>query len=726
MPYRSDRKVARVLLATVVLASGALLVPSLAHAQATHTDEGFIEYPNAGVAAARTEFIANCPAMPESQGVDAWIFDLPAGIPAGSVATISGQNATGDHDLTGSVFLEDCAFDAHYSDAQSQDVEIVLPEAAGFIAVVTAAGLDTTVSLEVGAAADPSPSPTGTEPPPPPPPSGGTRGTYPTTPNDPLFPEQDLILGGQWGMRKIQAPEAWQLPRATGHGIKVAVLDSGLDLDHPDFQCPGKIEVIGNPDFVGDGNGPEDGNGHGTHVAGIVGACTNNNEGVVGVAPDSTILPVQVLDAAGDGNLTLLAPAIRAATDAGAHVINMSIGGLQGVSTIDMLISLFPDVDEAVEYAVSKGVVLVAAAGNETYPMCSVPAVAEDIICVGATDNRDVNAYYSNFPVKDDDDDIIGPAVMAPGGSGQVFCDFHAENIVSTYLVSEDSCDEGYVGYQGIDGTSMASPHVAGVAALVYDRLGGARTAENGRAVIDAIINTTVDLYAPGYDPASGYGRVDALAAASAVAVGTDPSPSPSPSPTEPTVESTSIDGGDLPSSGQYTDSVSLSATLKDSAGLPIAGERVSFQIVGDEGFREASAVTDAVGKASASIDLDLLPGDYEVVAAYAGKADRYDSSSASAPFTVLAEDSVTTLVEGTKGSNKHTLTVTVADADDAAYEVAGGVVAFYANGQYLGEGTTNENGSVTFSIPSGYKGSKNTYTASFVGNSLFLGSSSS
>lgn len=726
MSHKSNLKVARILLATLVLASGALLVPSLAHAQAVHSDEGFIQYPNAGVAATRTEFIATCPTIPDSQGVDAWIFDLPEGLAAGAVATVKGQNATGNHNLTGSVFLEDCAFDAHYSDAASQDIEIVLPEGAGFIVVVTSAGLDTTVSLEIGGASEPSPSPTVTQPPPPPPPGGGTRGAYPTTPNDPLFPEQDLILGGQWGMRKIQAPEAWQLSQATGYGIKVAVIDSGLDLDHPDFQCPGKIEVITDSDFVGDGNGPEDGNGHGTHVAGIVGACTNNNEGVVGVAPDSTIMPIQALDAEGSGNLLLLASAIRAATDAGAHVINMSIGALQGVSTIDMFVSLFPELDEAVEYAVSKGVVLVAAAGNETYPMCSVPAVAEDIVCVGATDNRDVNSYYSNFPVKDDNEDIVGPAVMAPGGSGQVFCDFHAENIVSTIAVGQDGCDEGYAGYRGLDGTSMASPHVAGVAALVYDRLGGARTVENAQAVVDAIINTTVDLYAPGYDPASGYGRVDALAAVQAIGTSTDPSPTPSPTPTEPTVESTSVELGDVASSGQYTDSVSLSATLKDSAGAPIAGERISFQLLGDQGFRETSAVTDALGTATASLDLDVAPGAYEVVAAYAGQADRYNSSSDREAFSVTAEDTITSLTGGSKGSSKKTLTATVTDADNPTFGAAGGVVAFYANGEYIGEGTTGDDGSVTFAIPSGYRGSKNIYSASFVGNLWFVGSSSS
>lgn len=731
MTKTSNRRIARVALAVLTLASSAILIPSFAHAQTIHSDEGFIQYPNAGVSAARSEFIAGCPDMPASQGTDGWVFELPDGIPAGAVATIVGSNAEGDHDLTGSVFLGDCAFDAHYSDAASQDIKIELVENARYIAVVTAFGFDTTVTLEVGAPAQeesptPTPTPTETQGPP----TGGTRGTYPLEPNDPLFPEQDIILGGQWGMRKIQAPEAWQMPRATGHGINVAVIDSGLDLDHPDFQCPGKVKVIADSDFIGDGNGPEDGNGHGTHVAGIVGACTNNGEGVVGVAPDSTIMPIQALDAEGNGNLTLLGPAIKAATDAGAHVINMSIGGLQGVSTIDMIISLFPDVDDAVEYAVSRGVVIVAAAGNETYPMCSVPAVMEDIICVGATDPRDLNSYYSNFPVKDDDGDIIGPAVMAPGGSGQVFCDFHAENIVSTIAVAADNCDEGYSGYRGLDGTSMASPHVAGVAALVYDRLGGTRNADNGRAVIDTIVNTAVDLYAPGYDPASGYGRVDALAAVQAVEGGVDPSPtpslSPSPSPTEPATTPTTVTFNDAPSSGQYTDEVDLSATLEDSNGLPIAGERVSFQLLGDGGFREVSAVTDSTGEARASIELDLVPGDYEVVAAYAGKTDEHDSSSVSAPFTLMLEDSTTSVSASSNAGPSRTLTALVTDADDTSFGVADGVVAFYADGEYIGEGTTNEDGTVTFTVPQRYRGGNRSYTASFVGNVLFSGSSSS
>ncbi len=327
-----------------------------------------------------------------------------------------------------------------------------------------------------------------------------------------------LFFAGQWNMRKVNAPAAWNV--ATGSGITVADIDSGLDLGHPDFSCTGKVNVVSGSDFVNNDSTPQDDNGHGTHTAGIIGACTNNGVGVVGAAPDATIMPLKVLDANGSGNATWMHDAIHKATDQGAHVINMSIGfGIQGLPYTGGLVGwvgLLPQIDEAVNYAVSHGVVVVASAGNETSGLCDYPALALHAVCVGASDPLDLNSWYGNFPVKDDDQDLVGPGLLAPGGRGIPDCGFSSSEILSTYDrtvdAAEGDCD-GLAGYASIQGTSMAAPMVSGIAALVYEKLGGTRSTTNAQKVIEALTKSAVDLYTPGYDPMSGYGRVDALAA---------------------------------------------------------------------------------------------------------------------------------------------------------------------------------------------------------------------
>ena len=401
----------------------------------------------------------------------------------------------------------------------------------------------------------------------------GDRGSYPLAPDDPFFNSPKDINGVpvmnadvQWGTLRIRAAEAWQEDRATGHGIRVAVLDSGVDMHHPDLGCPGKLDIVPGSDLVSRDSIPEDGYGHGTHVAGTLAACTNNGRGIAGVAPDATIIPIRVLDNVGTGTDETVIGGIDKAISADADVINLSLGW-GGPSGLDLL-GGFEEIDRALEEAAEQGIVIVAAAGNERFPLCSYPALAEDVICVGATDPRDVKTHYSTFANK-----MLrgGPALVAPGGSGTVFCDLDSEDILSLYPLELDEtgasedCDER-PGYENMSGTSMAAPHVAGLAALLYDRLGGVRSPENATKVIDAMTSTAIDLGVSGSDPVYGSGRVDALTAVQSISV---VDPDPSESPTDDPSESPTDD----PTTGPTTPAApsNLTARVASSSRIELA-----------------------------------------------------------------------------------------------------------------------------------------------------------
>jgi serine protease len=320
------------------------------------------------------------------------------------------------------------------------------------------------------------------------------------TPNDTLWSQQ-------WGPRQVHAPEAW--PTSTGAGAVIAIVDSGVDLSHPDLQgqlvsgatfvgCPPRTSgSCGNGDWKsGDAGDPDP---HGTHVAGIAAAATGNGIGVAGVAPDAKIMPVKVLGPDG-GSFAEIAAGIRWAADNGADVINLSLGALPGVQALEIT-GLMADAREAIAHANSRGAVVVVASGNESAPLCASPSFNNGALCVGATDPFEAHAYYSNLTVKPD---LL--TVSAPGGQGTLFCE---DDVVSTVPAgSEGFCGSG--GYDFYAGTSMATPHVAGVAALL--------TAQ-GRANAEVydILTSTARQPVTGlrgvYDPVYGYGIVDAAAA---------------------------------------------------------------------------------------------------------------------------------------------------------------------------------------------------------------------
>jgi subtilisin family serine protease len=320
--------------------------------------------------------------------------------------------------------------------------------------------------------------------------SGGPPGNGAV--NDPLFAKQ-------WALDQINAPEAWARG-AKGAGATIAVVDTGVDLGHPDLSA----KIVPGTDIVAQSAGgqdcpagPQDENGHGTHVAGIAAAITNNGIGVAGVAPDARIMPVRVLDSEGSGSSEDIVKGIRWAADHGANVINMSLGELPGVGQLQ---PLNQDIEDAVTYAWNKGSLVVAAAGNESFPLCSYPSFADHAVCVGATDRRGVPSYYSNFPVNKT---MLG--FRAPGGVGSVFCE-DDEDIWSTmWPGSSFECGGGTAGYETLAGTSMASPQVAGVAALLSGQ------GLTNQQIVNRLKQTSSNHGI--YDPVMGYGIVDADAA---------------------------------------------------------------------------------------------------------------------------------------------------------------------------------------------------------------------
>jgi serine protease len=323
----------------------------------------------------------------------------------------------------------------------------------------------------------------------------------------------DPFSAKQWGPQQVRAPQAW--PASTGAGTIIGVVDSGVDFDHPDL-AP---KLLRGATFLDCGN-TSCGNGdwesgpaereaskstHGTHVSGIAGAATNNGIGIAGVAPDAKILPVKALDEEG-GSFEDIALGIRYATDHGADVINLSLGALPGVQAL-VITGLISDVQEAITYARSKGVVVVAAAGNEFASICATPAYDTGALCVASTDKREARSAFSNFAFKPDLD-----AVSAPGGSLLPIC---GEDVLSTVpLGTGRSAVCGYgTDYDEMAGTSMASPHVAGAAALL------AAQGRDDQRIVDVLKATARK---PGtdqrgvYDPSYGYGIVDAQEAVAA------------------------------------------------------------------------------------------------------------------------------------------------------------------------------------------------------------------
>jgi subtilisin family serine protease len=289
----------------------------------------------------------------------------------------------------------------------------------------------------------------------------------------------------QWALRLIRAPRAWSTSR--GAGITVAVLDTGIETEHPDL----KGNIASAKSFIEEEPTATDRVGHGTHVAGII-AAEANGFGISGVAPEVRLMALKVCNAT-ECSAIGVSKAIRFAVRNQAQVINLSFGAnaVTGEAT-----GWNQEVREAVLFAARRDVIVVAAAGNSSLPICHEPGGSA--ICVGGVDQDRNKTFYSN-----QDAAMRTTYLVAPSGADTPTCE---SSILSTFPRSIESvCSEP--GYEARNGTSMAAPHVSGVAALLLAKgLSPAKT-------VRRLTHTASDLGTPGRDPVYGFGLINAAAA---------------------------------------------------------------------------------------------------------------------------------------------------------------------------------------------------------------------
>lgn len=283
---------------------------------------------------------------------------------------------------------------------------------------------------------------------------------------DGVHPDDEFFTEYQWNLSMIGLEQGWEIDSGQ-ENVLIAVLDTGVDREHQDLseRLRAGFNAFDESDNV------QDEHGHGTHVIGILGAVTNNRTGIAGVTWNNSILPIKVLDSEGAGSLYEVAAGIVWATDQGARVINLSLGDAHNSQVLY----------QAVRYAFERDVVLVAAAGNDNVSQPMYPAGYDEVLAVSAVNNQREKAIFSNFGPHID--------VAAPG-----------EHIPSTFPANQ---------YVYMSGTSMACPHVAGLAALIRS----VQPTLSNTQVMDILRSSTVDLGPEGRDQYYGYGLIDSQVA---------------------------------------------------------------------------------------------------------------------------------------------------------------------------------------------------------------------
>jgi subtilisin len=475
----------------------------------------------------------------------------------------------------------------------------------------------------------------------------------------------DAELDNSWGVKRIGAAVA-HAGGLRGAGVKVAIIDSGIDYTHPDLVS----NYAGGYDFVNNDADPSDDNKHGTHVAGII-AGLDNDLGVIGVAPEAAIYALKVLGADGSGSFSNMIAALQWAVDNHIQITNNSYGSAQSPGFA---------VQTAFDNAAAGGMLHIAAAGNSgtcagTGDNVLYPARYASVIAVAATDSADVSPCFSS----------TGPKVelAAPGAA------------VNSTIPGG--------GYEVLSGTSMASPHVAGTAALVMSTV-VADTNGNGRIndeVRQILISTAHDLGNPGRDTWYGYGLVDAAAAVQP------------PAPPQPGVAVTV--GTDKVSYTSGVDTaVRLTTTVKDENGAVVVGlSGAAFVTALDGVVRPVNFVETATpGTYSGMMSLTgVAVGSHTVVATATDTRGLLGSGSASFNVTVANTVRVKAITYSTFGgfTGKAHLVISVAIVNGAGAPVSGATVSVMLtrNGGFYGatNGLSNSSGNAVFearNAPSG------------------------